>query len=141
MRTKLTDRQHKQMIARYTECQNYSQVAREFHIAESTVRKHLKGDKACAKKAEAKKAQNTRDMLAYLDAQKGQAQAVLTHILEAIDDEEKLSRANVRDLATAYGIIIDKFVSAAQIAQQSGPGSELLQSLFDLERRAKDAGD
>lgn len=74
-------------------------------------------------------------MLAYLDAQKGSVQKLLTSIVEAINDPEKLQRANVRDLATAYGIFADKYLQAAQARGGGGAASELLKSLQELERK------
>jgi hypothetical protein len=52
-------------------------------------------------------------MLEYMDGQKGKAQELLTRIIEALGNPEKLARANVRDLATAYGIIADKFIQTS----------------------------
>lgn len=126
-RRKITDRVHKKIIARYAECQNYSQVASEFHVSETTIRRHVKGDSETAKKVAQKKEQNTLDMLQYMDTQKESIQKLLTNIVNALDDPEKLKRANVRDLATAYGIIYDKIM-------QSVPkdNDELLQKARDI---------
>lgn len=126
---KLTDRQHKKMIARYAECQNYRQVAREFKVSESTVRAHCKKDPDTAQKAAQKKEQNTQEMLAYMDAQKGEAQRVLSLILEAMKTPEKLAKANVRDLATAYGIIADKFLKAVPATEQDENDDGFLEAL------------
>ena len=131
---KLTDKQHKKMIARYAECQNYRQVAREFHVSEGTVRSHCKKDKVITQKCAQKKEQNTMEMLAFMDAKKGKAQNLIENIIEAMNNPEKLARANVKDLATALGIIIDKFTQNAPAAAQS---NELLQSLMELERRSQ----
>ena len=52
---KLTDKQHKKIIARYAECQNLSQVAREFNVSVSTIKRHLDGDKETVKRVNQKK--------------------------------------------------------------------------------------
>lgn len=124
---KLTDKQHKQIIRRYAECNSYSQVAREFNVSVTTIKRHVDGDKDTLKIVSQKKQQNTLDMFAYLDGQKGKIQTLLTNIIAAMDDPEKLARANIRDLATAYGIIIDK-------ATQTTPKEteELLQRARDV---------
>lgn len=109
-RAKLTDRQKKEIITRYVECQNYSQVAREFDVSEITVRRCVKCSPDMSDKVEHKKEQNTLDMLSFMDSQKGRVQELLGSIVEAMDDPQKLARANVRDLATAYGIIVDKYI-------------------------------
>lgn len=126
-RRKLTDKQKKQMIARYAECENYSQVAREFHVSVTTAKRVIDGDKNTLNKVKQKKEQNTQDMLAYMDAQKGSIQKLLTDIIEAMSDPEKRARATIRDLATAYGIIYDKIMQSAPKADD-----EMLQRARDI---------
>ena len=127
MAARLTDKQRKKIVARFLECQNKSQVAREFGVSQTTVVNCVKKQPDCVEKLEQKKQQNTLDMFAYLDGQKGKIQTLLTNIIAAMDDPEKLARANIRDLATAYGIIIDK-------ATQTTPKEteELLQRARDV---------
>lgn len=132
---RLTDKQHKKIIARYAECQNYSQVAREFGVSESTIRAHCKRDPETAKKAEDKKQQNTRDVLEYLDARRDKLQDVLDLGFEALSNPEKYQRASLQSVATMMGILIDKYTQLAQFKAAGGNGSELLQSLLDLERQ------
>ena len=60
-----------------------------------------------------KKEENTLDMLKYMESQKGNAQNLLTNMILAMSDPAKLEKANVRDLATAFGIIFDKFTQAS----------------------------
>lgn len=105
----LSDKVHKQIIARYAECNNMSKVAREFGVSVMTVKRHLEKDKESLDIVNRKKEQNTLDMLAYFDSRKANAQDLLDRIMEAMSDPEKVMRANYRDLATAYGIIADKF--------------------------------
>lgn len=109
-RAKLTDEEKKRIITRYVECQNYSQVAREFGVSEITVRRCVKNDPEMSDKVEHKKEKNAQDMLAYMDGQKGKAQELLANIIVALNNPDKLARANVRDLAMAYGIIADKYI-------------------------------
>ena len=110
---KLTDKQHKEMIRRYAETGNYSQVAREFGVSVTTVKRHVDGDSETLKIVNDKKEQNTLDMLAYMEGQKPKIQKLLANILEAMDDPAKLARTNPSDLATAYGIIYDKITASA----------------------------
>lgn len=112
-RRKLTDKKRKQIIARYIECNNYCQTAREFGVSETTVRKLVKNSPESVKKFEQKKEENTLDMLKYMESQKGNAQNLLTNMILAMSDPAKLKKANVRDLATAFGIIFDKFTQAS----------------------------
>ena len=110
---KLSDKQHKDMIRRYAETGNYSQVAREYGVSVTTVKRHVDGDTETLSIVNHKKEQNTLDMLQYMDCQKPKIQSLLANIIEALNDPVKLQRANVRDLATAYGIIYDKITASA----------------------------
>lgn len=125
---KLTDKQHKRMIARYAECQNYSQVAREFHVSEYTVRSHCKGDKKTSEKIEQKKEENTLDMLAFLDSRKGEAEDFISMALKHLRDDKKLERTGIQAIATAMGIVIDKYI---QNVPQTAKGNALLQEIRD----------
>lgn len=110
---KLSDKQRKQIIAERVSGQRYKQIAIKFHVSETTVRNVCHKDPKTAERCASKKEANTLEMLAYMDSQKGKAQELLSKIIEALGDPEKLARANVRDLATAYGIIADKFIQTA----------------------------
>lgn len=108
---KLSDKDRKQMIAERANGKSYKQIADNHHVSETTARNVCKGDPKTAELCAAKKEANTLDMLEFLNLQKGQAQETVKNILEAINDPDKLARTNPRDLATALGIIIDKFLN------------------------------
>ena len=110
---KLTDKQHKEMIRRYAETGNLSQVAREYGVSVTTVKRHVDGDSETLSIVNRKKEENTLDMLQYMEGQKPKIQKLLANILEAMNDPAKLARTNPRDLATAYGIIYDKITASA----------------------------
>lgn len=110
---KLSDKDRKKMILDRVSGMKYKQIAEKYHVSETTARNVCKSDPKIAERCANKKEANTLEMLAYMDAQKGKAQELLSKILEALGDPDKLARSNVRDLATAYGIIADKFIQAA----------------------------
>lgn len=113
MAARLSDKQRKMIIADRVRGVSIGDIAKKYHIAKSTVHRVVKRDPETERAALRKKEQNTQDMLAYMDEQKGRAQQLLSQIIEALSNPEKLARANVRDLATAYGIIADKFIQTA----------------------------
>lgn len=108
MAAPLTDRQKKHLIADYAECGNYSTVARKHNVAVNTVKNAVLADSNSAKLCKAKKDQNTRDMLSYLEDRKGQVQGTLDKILAEIGRPEKIKKASLQQLATTYAILIDK---------------------------------
>lgn len=113
MAAHLTDKQKKKIIADRANGLSLRQLAAKYGTSRTTVQRVIAKDPATCQMVTAKKEQNTQEMLEYMDGQKGKAQELLTRIIEALGDPEKLKRANVRDLATAYGIIADKFIQTS----------------------------
>lgn len=111
MAARLTDAKKKKIIAVYMEVGSYNATAKKFGISESTVRRLCKREPELTKKAEQKKEQNTIDMLAYMESRKEQAKEVLDAYIKALADPEKICGAKLSEVATAMGIVIDKFVN------------------------------
>lgn len=110
---KLSDKDKKRIVMDRVNGHSLRKIAEKYHVSDTTVRRVLKGDPKTSEKVAAKKEANTMEMLQYMDAQKGKAQELLSKIINALGEPDKLARANVRDLATAYGIIADKFIQTA----------------------------
>ena len=64
-------------------------------------------------KCQRKKAENTEFVLSHLEKQAGKACDLIDLFMTYLEQPQKLERANVRDLATALGIVIDKFTGTA----------------------------
>lgn len=107
---RLTDKQRKQIIADRVNGLSFRQIAAKYGVSTKTVQRTIQNQPQVLQKATEKKEQNTLDMLSYMDTQKGKAQELLNNIILALNNPEKLAKANVRDLATAYGIIADKYI-------------------------------
>lgn len=107
----LTDKKKKQIIADRVDGMSLRDLAAKHNVSVYAVRCAIKSDPTITQKITDKKEANTLDMLEFLNLQKGQAQETVKNILEAINDPDKLARTNPRDLATALGIIIDKFLN------------------------------
>ena len=111
MANHLTDARKKQIIADYVECGNYSEVARKHKVSKDTVRR-LSNRTDIVKKAQEKKEQNTRDMLEYLDQKRDTAFKFIDKAFEEMCKEEKIEKTSIINLATAIGIVIDKYSNA-----------------------------
>ena len=107
----LTDAKKKQIIADYVECGNYSEVARKNKVSKDTVRR-LCNRTDILQKAQEKKEQNTRDMLEYLDQKRDTAFKFIDKAFEEMCKEEKIEKTSIINLATAIGIVIDKYSNA-----------------------------
>ena len=120
--TKLTDKQKKKIIADYVDNGNYSETARINNTTDTTVRTIIKDNKDMTlEKMEQKKQQNTKDILEYMEATKEKRQKVINLCLEKM--EERLNKdelMNIRDIATAYGVLVDK---SLKVNEMNGTGN------------------
>lgn len=133
-KTKLTDRQKKKIIADYVDNGNYSQTARMNEVSIETVRRIIKANKDdFVKKSEIKKRENTQSTLDYMEKQHESKKRILDKLLHAIeikcDDIDMFT--NIKDLATAYGIIIDKELKVLELKNQK-QGNEQLEKVEEL---------
>lgn len=128
-KTKLTDKQKKKIIADYVENQNYCETARMNKVDESTVRRIIKNDdnKEITKLAEQKKEENTQSTIEYMQTQHETKKRILDKILNAI--ESKADNVdmftNIKDLATAYGIILDKELKVLELKNKNVDKEEI----------------
>ncbi|MFQ7667743.1 MAG: helix-turn-helix domain-containing protein [Thomasclavelia ramosa] len=107
----LTDAKKKKIIADYVGCGNYSEVARKNKVSKDTVRR-LCNRTDILQKAQEKKEQNTKDMLEYLDQKRDTAFKFIDKAFEEMCKEEKIEKTSIINLATAIGIVIDKYSNA-----------------------------
>ena len=119
--TKLTDKQKKKIIADYVDNGNYSETARMNNTTDTTVRTIIKDNKDMAlEKMEQKKQQNTKDILEYMEETKEKRKKVIDLCLEKM--EERLNKdelMNIRDIATAYGVLVDKSLKVNEMNSTS----------------------
>lgn len=109
-RNKLTDKQKKKIIADYIDNNNYSETARMNNTTDTTVRRIIRENKEVLEKVEQKKEENSQDMFEYMKNKDNDKKRIVDLCFEALD--KKLSNldmfTNVKDIATVYGIIMDK---------------------------------
>ena len=107
---KLTDKQRKKIIAEYVEGgTSQRKLAEKYHVSPYLIRSILNGDKNLAQKISHKKEENTASVLAFMDSKKNDVCGLIDKLLTAMGDEDKLAAATVNQLATAMGIVIDKY--------------------------------
>lgn len=139
---KLTDKQKKKIIADYVENQNYSETARMNNISDKTVKRIIDAEKDVVEKVEKKKQENTQTTIEYMQTQHETKKRILDKILKAI--EEKTDNidmfTNVKDLATAYGIILDKELKVLEIQKQQtdNKNNGVLDDLMEAIKNVKD---
>ena len=126
-RTKLTDKEKKSIIADYIECGNYSEVARKYKISVTAVKKIVQADEESLIKFKQKKEENTKSTLEYMEEQHEVKKRLLDKLLKGMEikAEEIDMFTNIKDLATAYGIILDKELKVLELQKGNVNKQEL----------------
>lgn len=109
MAARLTDRQKKKIIADYMAVESYNAVAKMNGVSKDTVKRIIQNCENFAQKAQQKKEDNTADILAYMESQKGLVCEIIGKGLTVLNDEEKLKEATPAQITTAIGTLIDKW--------------------------------
>lgn len=117
MAARLTDKQKKKIVADYLELGSYNATARKNGVSNHTVKRIVLETPEISKKVQQKKEQNTADILSHMESQKDEVIKVLDEYLAAMRDPAKIRRAGVVQLATALGIVIDKYTMTAKNEQ------------------------
>lgn len=124
---KLTDLEKQQIIADYIETQNYSEVAKKYNRSVETIRNVVKDNEDVGKKLKQKKEENTQSTIEYMQTQHETKKRILDKILTAIETkaEDVDMFTNIKDLATAYGIILDKELKVLELQRGNANNEEL----------------
>lgn len=135
-KTKLTDEEKKKIIADYVSTQNYCEVARINNISEATVRNVVKdsNNEELTRMFEQKKEENTQSTIEYMQTQHETKKRILDKILNAIETkaEDIDMFTNIKDLATAYGIILDKELKVLELQRGKSEMENELTKLDEL---------
>lgn len=137
MAARLTDKQKKEIIADYVESGSYRATAKKFGVSDNTVKKICNENAQIAQKCAEKREQNTADILDYMESRKEQAKDVLDAYIEALKKPEKIEMAKLSEIATAMGIVIDKFINNPMKHQLDQQKVEI--ELLKLESQIKDS--
>ena len=118
-----TDKEQKEIIAYFLECNNYSQTARKFGMSDTGVRKIIKrsAGKESTKQLEEKKNNNTQEVIKDMDDRKETVKRVLGKLMQNIEDKcDNVDMfTTLRDLAMAYGTIVDKEFKRQELELQA----------------------
>ena len=137
---KLTDKQKKKIIADYVENQNYSETAKMNNVSVNTVKNIVLENEEIANKCKQKKEENTQSTIEYMQTQHETKKRILDKILKAIETkaEDIDMFTNIKDLATAYGIILDKELKELQRGSANKDDLQKVEELLGkLEKEAK----
>lgn len=132
MAARLTDKQKKKIIADYVQLGSYNATAKVNGVSLNTVKKIVQGNADIAEMCNEKKEQNTVDILAYMESQKGIVCEILEKGLAALNSPEKLAEASPSQITTALGTLIDKWAMISGGPSDNGKEDELSKSLREM---------
>lgn len=137
MAARLTDRQKKKIIADYVQLNNYCAVAKINNVSATTVKNIVLASADFVEKCEQKKEENTADVLAYMDEHKDLVCSFIGLGLEMLNDPKKLAAANLSQITTAMGTLIDKWLmiggSPADTVKEDALSKSLKEMAEELE--------
>ena len=87
-----------------------------------------------------KKEQNTVDILAYMESQKGIVCEILQKGLAALNSPDKLAEASPSQITTALGTLIDKWAMISGGPSDNGKEDELSKSLREMAEELESDG-
>lgn len=137
MAAHLTDRQKKKIIADYVNTQSVNAAAKMNGVSWDTVKRLLEKSGEVEKKLEEKNRENTKDILAYMESQKGLVCEIIGKGLAALNDPEKLAEATPSQITTALGTLIDKWAMVSGSPADTAKEDDLSRSLREM---AEDLG-
>lgn len=147
MSRRLTEAERLGVIRAYAETGNYRQVARDFGISDTAVRKLIakssrgssrelhaqaKASKAAAvAKYEDLRARRTLDILEHLESRKTVVCGILDLALEKLADPEKYEKASLQQIASVVATLIDKFAPIRSAEERASVIESVARGLFD----------
>ena len=120
MAKRLNDKDKQKIRADYIETGNLRETARTNNVSVDTVKRTIQEDKEITQKLTQKKEENIKSTLEYMEEQHEVKKRLLDKLLKGMEvkAEEIDMFTNIKDLATAYGIILDKELKLKEINQK-----------------------
>lgn len=132
MAARLTDRQKKKILADYVQTNNYCATAKINGVSATTVKNLVRANADIVEKCEQKKEENTADVMEYMNDHKDLVCSFIGKGLEMLNDPEKLAAANLSQITTAMGTLIDKWAMIGAGPSDNGKEDELSKSLREM---------
>lgn len=136
MANRLTDKQKKKIVADYIKNQNYRETARMNGVSVDTVRRIILNEKSIEQKLTQKFEEDTQSTIEYMQSQSMTKNRIIKKLLKAIEtkSENVDMFTNIKDLAMAYGILVDKELKILEIQkskQEMNNGLDKVQQLLE----------
>ena len=130
MASRLTDKQKKKILADYLDTGSYNATAERNGACGHTVKRIVAECPEFSEKLEQKKAENTADILAYMESKRNRVCDILETGLRVLPDKIENAKT-ASEVTTAMGTLIDKWtaITANGRALQSVEDDPITKSL------------
>lgn len=137
MASRLTDKQKKKILADYLDTGSYNATAERNGVCGHTVKRIVAECPEFSEKLEQKKAENTADILAYMESKRNRVCDILETGLRVLPDKIENAKT-ASEVTTAMGTLIDKWLGAANNGRAlQAEDDKLTQSLEEIGRTLK----
>ena len=110
MASRLTDKQKKKILADYLDTGSYNATAERNGVCGHTVKRIVSECPEFSEKLEQKKAENTADILAYMESKRNRVCDILETGLRVLPDKIENAKT-ASEVTTAMGTLIDKWTA------------------------------
>ena len=118
---KLTDRQRKEVIADYLDCGNYVTIAKAYGVNRSTIKRIVDANKVRMQEQYLKQEDvESADVATYMDSKAEVVCKLIDDYLAELIDRERLEGAPLNQIASAMGVVIDKFIKNGRTKNENG---------------------
>ena len=129
---KLTDRQIKNIIAARAEGESLASLSRKYKVSVNTIKNYCNSDKEFAQKCKQKKQENAESVLKHMEKKSEIVCEILDKYLIALADPSRVENSGTREIATALGILIDKF---SKVSADGDKNNGILDEMNEYFRR------
>lgn len=129
---RLNEMEKKAVQIEYAECRNYSAVARKYGVDDKTVKRIIEHDPDFQKKIAEKRKQQEIAILDYMDTKKSVVCDIIDQYLNEFQNPQKIEKAQLHQIATTMGILIDKFTMSDKPKEEVHP---FIKELFERVNR------
>lgn len=107
---KLSDKQIKEIIAERAEGASYNGLSKKYKVSVNTIKKYCLSDPEFAQKCIQKNNENTKSILSHMEEKAGEVCGLIDAFIQELSDPERIKNSSTKEIATAFGIIVDKFM-------------------------------
>lgn len=120
----LTEDQRQEVIAARVEGESLRSIARRYGVSPTTIRSYCREDPDLVQKIAQKREETTGQILRAMDARASNVVALMDRYMLELMDDERISSTAMDKLATVLGIILDKWLRAAELTARQPPAAE-----------------